>query len=227
MKFQDVLLSVVPFMVFCIPYYFMESIDRTPSALGSRVQVEKRQKDRLDQDSSDISEQIKTEMLTQGIPIELVQSTGIITLKMDDYFRNNDSNLSVSSKMKLKKFFPAYVKGLFHDPYLLKKIRNISITGFSSPRYRQKYLNPFENNPEAFSYNLGLSIARAQKMIEFALGVEIGEYPFKKEFRPLVVVSGQGHLSPIPLDPTLPSDEPCPPFDCARSRRIEIKFVLN
>ena len=112
------------------------------------------------------------------------------------------------------------------------KITGITLTGFASPRYRRKFVNPMSEDREAYEYNLKLSMARSQEIAKYIFGDDIGSYPYKAELKRLTSISGKGYMSPVLfVEGRIPANksvrESCGAFDCAKSRRVEIGFVFR
>jgi hypothetical protein len=74
---------------------------------------------------------------------------------------------------------------------------------------------------------LDLSRKRAEQILAFIFGSEIGDYPHKYRLKVMSKAFGKGHSQPLSLERGLASSEPCGKFDCAKSRRVELSFVLE
>ena len=127
--------------------------------------------------------------------------TGNISLRMDEsfYFTNDSAELKKVAKDKLAKIIPVYADTLLSDPQIANRIDKIAITGYASPRYKGKPMDPLVYNEEAYNYNLLLSMDRARTITEYVFGNEIPSYRFKDKLRTLVNVSGQGYMNAVKL----------------------------
>jgi hypothetical protein len=177
----------------------------------------------------EIASVVKDSLAAQGIMADFDPQNGTLTLSMDDIvqFENASAILKSSAKRQLKKFFPIYAKALMSQGSKDQPISRVTITGHASPRYRQKFVDPSAHDPEAYRFNLNLSKKRARAIIDFAFGDEIGDYQYKEELKRIALGVGAGYSDPIPAKPGLEVIEACGPFDCGRSRRVEIRFYIN
>jgi len=150
------------------------------------------------------------------------------------YFTTDSAELKTSAKQKLSKIIPVYADTLLSDPQIAQRIDKIAITGYASPRYNSQPMDPLVYNKEAYNYNLALSMDRSRTITEFIFGQEIRNYKFKDRLRTLVNVSGQGYMNAVPLaNPSIckvgsrNKSCGCGRFDCFKSRRVEIQFLLK
>ena len=175
-----------------------------------------------------IAKRVANRIQSEGIEIEIDEKTGTITLKMDEafYFKNASYELAQSAKEKMATLIPAYAAALFEDQNVVDRISSVSITGFASPTFRRAFVDPQENDTEAYRYNMELSMKRSQQIAEFIFGGEIGSYPHKSTLKRLTRVSGMGYMKPILADDQS-QDSGCGIYDCTKSRRVEINFHLN
>ena len=107
-----------------------------------------------------------------------------------------------------------------------KYIISVNVTGHASPQYYQQYIDPESEDWKAYSHNLDLSLKRAQQVGYFIFSEDIGKYPYKRELRDITKISGRGYMSPI-LSKGESSPEKCGPYNCRKSRRVEINFSLK
>ena len=213
---------------------------RVTEVLGQKVSVERehrglmaqiREKDyeinKMRNERGNIAKRIATRIESEGIEIAIDEKTGTITLKMDEafYFKNASYELAQSAKEKMATLIPAYAAALFEDQSVVDRISSVSITGFASPTFRRSFVDPEENDTEAYRYNMELSMKRSQQIAEFMFGGEIGSYPHKSTLKRLTRVSGMGYMKPIVADNQ--NDTTCGIYDCTKSRRVEINFHLN
>ncbi|MBF0441866.1 MAG: OmpA family protein, partial [Oligoflexales bacterium] len=183
-----------------------------------------------------IASTLADDLKKAGMDVDIDDKTGKLTMRMDEsfYFQHNSYNLTESAKEKLKKVIPIYTQSLFKNKEISQRISAVTITGFASPRYEGTYVNPISDNLKAFDYNLNLSLNRAREITQYILGDEVGNYPHKEELKAIVSVSGQSYMHPIlkSKDKEKNSseekeDNTCGPYDCAKSRRVEISFMLK
>ncbi len=180
-----------------------------------------------------IARNLSNNLRDKGIDVNIDPTSGKITLRMDDtfYFSNNSFEIADAAKAKIKSLIPVYANSLFKDPKIRKRISAVTVTGFASPYYQGAYVDPDVDNPDAFNHNLELSLNRAREIAEYTLGLAIGEYEFKPILRKLLKVSGKSYLDSIPLSKEERSSPKtkflCGNYDCVKSRRVEINFILN
>lgn len=186
----------------------------------------------FDKKRKDIAHKLIESLKNSGIDVEIDKNTGKLTFHMDEifYFKNNSAELSDTAKQKMKSVFPVYAKTLFGNEKISKQIKFITVTGFASPVYKGRYVDPTEENLEAFDYNLELSFGRARSISNYILGDEIGNYDFKSQLIKKSRVSGSSFANAIPIqegDELKPEDKKCGIYHCTKSRRVEINFILN
>lgn len=157
-----------------------------------------------------------------------VIETGMVSLKVKEsfYFDVDSYVLTEMSKDRLHTLMEIYSQEIFGNEELAAQIESIEFVGHSSPWYKSELIEPTLKYPEAFEYNMKLSIDRAREVVNYVFDGDFIEFAHKDEFRSKVKVSGQGHASPLvlrtPASATLKSDNQCAPYDCERSRRLDI-----
>ena len=187
-----------------------------------------------------IAKLISGNLEASGVKVDINPETGNITLKMDDsfYFNNDSYELSDSAKKKLSQVIPVYTKSLFGTKEIADRIDGISITGFASPKYKRLFVDPVLTIGEAYDYNLELSMNRARQIVTYMFGQEFPDFEFKDKLKLMTSVTGKGFMEPIPYDDENTCSAKnkvsksnvkceCGPFDCKKSRRVEINFVLK
>ncbi len=163
-----------------------------------------------------------------GVTASVNPTSGTLTFSMDALqFPNGSAQLSEAAKRYLRNLIPTYAKSLFGDSIRAGRIAEIRITGHASPRFGLSYVDPKAANQTAKDYNLDLSRRRSQAIADFLFGKEIGTYPHKAEMRIYTRSEGLGHNRPVRAPAGVVSPEPCGPYDCAKSRRVEISFQLK
>ena len=163
----------------------------------------------------------------KGIAAKVNPESGVITLDMDETFRfrNGSAELTPEAREKLKSVIPIYAEKLFNGKSATKLSR-ISITGYASPRYFKQYVDPAERDSAAARLNQKLSEERARQIVEYIVSPEIGDYPHKDRMKGLIRTSGVGHARPLRAPAGQKPIESCGPYDCSRSRRVELNFHL-
>ena len=183
-----------------------------------------------------IAGKIANNLNNSGVEVDIDPNTGNISLRMDEsfYFTTDSAELKASAKQKLGKIIPVYANTLLSDPQIAERIDKIAITGYASPRYKSQPMDPLVYNKEAYNYNLELSMDRSRTITEYIFGEDIPNYKFKDRLRTLVNVSGQGYMNAVPLtNPSICKVSSrnkscgCGRFDCFKSRRVEIQFILK
>jgi len=194
----------------------------------------------IDNERKRIASSIATNLKASGVEVDVNPETGNITLKMDEsfYFKNASFELREEAKEKIGKLIPVYAKSLLGTPKIADRIERIFVTGFASPQFNRSYVDPTQASGEPYEYNLNLSVNRAKEIVAYMFGEQIPAYEFKDRMRSMVSVSGMGFMGSIPLEKnSVCHTDPkalvkfeeciCGPYDCKRSRRVEIEFVLK
>ncbi len=163
-----------------------------------------------------------------GVAASVNPTSGTLTVSMDALqFPNGSAELSEAAKRHLKNLIPTYAKSLFGESTRAGRISEIRISGHASPRFGFNYIDPKAADKTAKEYNLDLSRRRSQAIADFLFGHEIGTYPHKAEMRIYTRSEGFGHNRPVRAPAGMTASEPCGPYDCAKSRRVEISFQLK
>lgn len=194
----------------------------------------------VDNERKKIAEGLIKNLKASGVDVDINPETGNITLRMDEsfYFQNASFELREEAKQKIAKILPVYASSLLGTPQIAKRIESIHVTGYASPKFKKEYIDPSNAEGEAYDYNLELSVSRAREIVMYMLGGEIPAYPYRDQMRKMVNVSGMGLMKSIPhesdsiclKDPDAAKkleECSCGPFDCKKSRRVEIQFVLK
>lgn len=194
----------------------------------------------IDNERKRIASNIANNLKASGVAVDVNPETGNITLRMDEsfYFKNASFQLRDEAKQKIAQIMPIYAKTLLENPKIAQRIESILVTGYASPKFKKEYVDPASVSGEAYDYNLELSVNRAREIVAYMFGQEIEDYTFKDKMRNLVSVSGVGMMKAIPLESdSFCSKDPqasvkfeectCGPYDCKRSRRVELQFVLK
>ncbi len=207
--------------------------NRSPSSfqdLSRQMQQARADLEALGAKRKNFAKELSRELKVQGIQATVNPQSGGLIFEMDETFRfqNGSAELTDEAKLKLKQVIPIYVGRLFNQQKKDSSVRlkQLEITGFASPRYFKKYLPPSERAGDGATANLKLSEDRAQKIADYILGIEIGDYEHKSDLKRLMRISGVGHTQPIRAPASMMQSEPCGPYDCARSRRVELNFKL-
>ncbi len=163
-----------------------------------------------------------------GVAATVNPTSGTLIVSMDALqFPNGSAELSETAKRQLRNLIPTYAKSLFGEASRAGRISEIRISGHASPRFGFNYVDPKAADHTAKEYNLDLSRRRSQAIVDFLFGTEIGAYPHKAEMRIYTRSEGFGHNHPVRAPAGIPAAEPCGPYDCAKSRRVEISFQLK
>jgi len=175
-----------------------------------------------------IMQKILANLKANGVDVEADLQRGVITLRMDDIFNfgNNSYQLNHSARAKLKKIIPIYAEALLGEKDSAEHIAGVTITGFASPRFRRVFVDPIATDYDAYNYNLNLSVKRAEQIAKYIFSNQIGDYNHKTPLREITSVSGKSYMDPVKIDRQV-TVETCGPYDCARSRRVEINFILK
>lgn len=166
-------------------------------------------------------------------PALSLNENGSIIILLDSAFiyRKSRFVLKKSFQKQFREFLPFYAKILFkHDHSDSSIIREINIAGYASPSYKKKYVSLDSFPHSAYSFNLKVSLDRANEINKFIASNSSGDFPFKSMLRNKLAVTGFSFLKPIQNEAEV--DEPkksgsCGPYDCRKSKRIEIQFNLS
>jgi chromosome segregation ATPase len=182
-----------------------------------------------------VADQIKKSFAAGGIAAEVDADTGDVMLSFgNQYFQSGHAELQPGMREILVKAMPAYSSSLFGDPKIAEKIQSVEIVGFASPTYQGRYIDPSslsQTDRKAVNYNLDLSYQRARAIFNYAFDTDKMTFKHQKQMLPLVKVTGRSFLaegqgngkSRVPAD----SDKSCDKGDCAKARRVIIKFTLK
>jgi outer membrane protein OmpA-like peptidoglycan-associated protein len=199
--------------------------------LGSELARTKQQLEQIKQQRRDIASSVSKSLNEHGVQAQVNPASGSITLSMDEAFRfkNGSAELTDSAKEKLRQIMPVYAAKIFSGAGggSSAKPKLLTITGHASPRFNKRYVEPGQAPREASRFNQELSQKRAEQIAAFIFGAEIGDYPNKYRLKAISKVAGRGHSEPLRLQRGLASAEPCGKYDCAKSRRVELSFVLE
>lgn len=207
------------------------------SKLNSSLKKSKKKNNKLSNnlnrvltEKKNISNKIYNRIKDSGIDIDIDEESGIITIKMDEAFQFKRSSFELNdfAKENLGKIIPVYAKSLFEEESIKKRIASVLVTGHASPSYGGKFIDPEDGNEKAYQYNLELSLKRAEQIAHFIFGGDIGNYTFKNHLKKITKIAGKGYMEPL-NSPSLNSNysEKCGVYDCKKSRRVEISFILK
>lgn len=181
-----------------------------------------------------IAQKLCKRLKEANIDVKIDPKTGNIIFSMDEVFlfKRNSYELSPVIKGKLSKLIPVYADELFKDDQIAAFISNINIEGHASPTYRENFVHPKIDFPEAYMHNLKLSSSRANQIVNYILAPEFKSFKYKINFRERIAAIGYSYSKPIKkIGRRLASNDPrerdCKEYDCKKSRRVEISFSLR
>lgn len=170
----------------------------------------------------------------QGLDAQVNLKTGeVILLSGEGFnFEKGSASLSPEAKKILKKLIPVYSSVLLEDEKVLKQISYISMEGHSSPSFGGKPVDLYDQNAEAYAFNMRLSSMRAASVANYLMGKDIGDYPHKERMKSLLQSVGFGYMKPVPLEANrVPASttetQNCGQWDCYKSQRVQINFTLK
>ncbi|HAZ13527.1 MAG: hypothetical protein A2X86_13430 [Bdellovibrionales bacterium GWA2_49_15] len=181
-----------------------------------------------------VAENLKKKLQEAGIG-GINTKTGDVTLSFEkEFFDRGKSELKAGMMETLARFMPKYTQGLFDDAKIADKIQSVEITGFASPTYKGKYIDPNSLNEvdrKAAQYNMDLSIERAKAIFNHIFDRRKLSYKYQDKLRPLVKVTGRGFFeagrAPAGAIPGMNEKEFCKKFDCNQAQRVIIKFNIK
>lgn len=160
-------------------------------------------------------ERIKKNLEHSGVSAEVHSQSGEVTVRFaQDYFDKNRADLKPRMIQILKKLIPIYAKSLFQDPKVAKKIAAIEITGFSTPTYLGKPIDPQSLSSldrHAANYTMDLSYRRAKSIFEYIFDTQRIRFDHQKDLLSRARISVR-------------SD--CDQMDCRNVQKITLKFTL-
>lgn len=174
-----------------------------------------------------------------GLDAKVDLKTGEVVLLSGEgfNFEKGSARLSKEAKLILKKIIPIYSEVLLSDNKIYSQIDTINMEGHSSPSFGGKYVPPTETNPEAYSFNMRLSAMRASSVASYLMSKEIGDYPNKEKMKLLLQSVGLAYMKPVapstvvrgPASVLVKDSNAgqCGPFDCYKSQRVQINFLLK
>lgn len=174
-----------------------------------------------------------------GLDAKVDLKTGEVVLLSGEgfNFEKGSAKISKEAKVILKKIIPIYSEVLLGDLKVYNQISTINMEGHSSPSFAGKYVPPSEFNPSAYSFNMRLSAMRASSVASFLMSHEIGDYPHKDKMKMLLQSVGMAYMRPVArdevfrgpasLDTQEAGSNGCGPWDCYKSQRVQINFLLK
>ncbi len=175
-----------------------------------------------------------------GLDAKVDLKTGEVVLLSGEgfNFEKGSSRLSKEAKVILKKIIPIYSEVLLGDNKIYSQIDTINMEGHSSPSFGGKYVPPTDINSDAYSFNMRLSAIRASAVASYLMSKEIGDYPHKEKMKLLLQSVGLAYMKPVAPSnnivrgpASVPALDPnagqCGPFDCYKSQRVQINFLLK
>ncbi|MBI2520142.1 MAG: hypothetical protein HYV97_06985 [Bdellovibrio sp.] len=189
---------------------------------------------KMEEAQRQVAENLRRKLKDAGIS-GINGKTGDVTLSFEkEFFDRGKAELKTSMMMTLAKFMPKYTQGLFDDAKIADKIQSVEITGFASPTYKGKYIDPNSLNEadrKAAQFNMDLSIERAKAIYNHIFDRRKLKYKYQDKLRPLVKVTGRGFFEndavPAGAIPGMQEKEFCKKFDCNQAQRVIIKFNIR
>jgi len=197
-----------------------------------------------------IADNLSHKFKERGLKINTDPKSGIVTLVMDDnfLFKHGSAKLTKSVRKKLKELIPVYTKGIFENSKIAEAIDSIEVIGHASPVFNKRFVSPYDIYSYAYKFNMKLSYLRANNIKNFISSSVFGEFEHKDNLVSKFVTRGRGYSKPlftkinqkiisktykgriprrIPSSLKIKKSKGCGPFDCKRSRRVEIKFNVK
>ena len=175
-----------------------------------------------------------------GLDAKVDLKTGEVVLLSGEgfNFEKGSTKLSKEAKVILKKIIPIYSEVLLGDNKIYYQIDTINMEGHSSPSFGGKYVPPTEQNSDAYSFNMRLSAMRASSVASYLMSKEIGDYPHKEKMKLLLQSVGLAYMKPVAPTESIvrgpasvqdfqANSGQCGPFDCYKSQRVQINFLLK
>lgn len=177
----------------------------------------------------DFSLKLRKELEQARITIQSYSNERFAIVLDDQYlFFNDQSELGTLNKIKLNALITIITEEIFGEDKDENKLVSVDIVGHSSPRYRSAYINPTDADQEAYAHNLKLSLDRAQRVANTLLSDDFQDFPHKKLIRRKIRVVGKSFSNPVSKREVASQNEGhCGPYDCQKSRRVEIIFQLE
>jgi outer membrane protein OmpA-like peptidoglycan-associated protein len=187
---------------------------------------------------NDVTNKLISKFKDNKLSAQVNKETGeVILLSGEGFnFQRGSSKLSIEAKKILKEIIPVYASVLFEDSKISSQLSSINMEGHSSPSFGGKFVSPADKDDKAYAFNLRLSALRAASVAEYLMSDEIGDYPHKYLMKSLLQAVGYGYMKPLKSS-TIPSpevsrniasmDQDCGPWDCKKSQRVQINFLLK
>ena len=141
-------------------------------------------------------EQIKKELIAELTSVlkkyddvQIDPQTGVLRMESDLLFVTNEDELSEDGKKHLHCFIPEYAGILLSKRRYREQIAQLIIEGHTDDTTSFK-----EDKKAAYTYNLGLSLDRAQNVAEYVFEVP---FAYKQDFRRLLSVNGRSFMAPL------------------------------
>lgn len=151
---------------------------------------------------------------TEAVTVVIDSTSGSVRFSGEVLFNEDSDRLLPAGEKQLEAFAAKYLPVLLGVDRFRENLRAIVIEGHT-------------NTHGPYDYNLRLSQARANSVLDFLLNHAAG---YRQALRQYVTANGRSYADPVPLEgctiePYSEVDPDC--VDQVASRRIEIRFRLN
>ena len=169
---------------------FILLLSSTMLTLENIIAEKKSQLENLDE-----RERIKKELIAEltyelkEYNVQIDPQTGVLRMESDLLFGTNEDELSEDGKKHLHRFIPEYAGILLSKKRYREQIAQLIIEGHTDDTTSFK-----EDKKAAYTYNLGLSLDRAQNVAEYVFEVP---FAYKQDFRRLLSVNGRSFMAPL------------------------------
>ncbi len=196
--------------------------------LGHKDQFDPKTESDLDF-HKELSSQIADDLSKADVDADFDIDTGTVTLDMDEVFKfkTNSHKLSPRAKRKLSQILSIYFGKLLENDNIAELIKSVKITGHASPIFKGIVLDPSITYGKYYTYNMKLSVKRAEEVSRFIKQTVLSNYHNKRYIGDLIEVEGKGYQEPVLISAKTKKVNICGKYDCKKSRRVEISFELK
>lgn len=176
---------------------------------------------------SDLAEQFNQWLNSEKIRVHALDDQHLRVSFSEEFFFSNDHfSLSRENQQQLEKFFQLYGESFLGHQAIESKLESIEFIGHASPWYQGRFIDPLSSQTEAYQHNLQLSLERARSFARFIFSEDFIDFPNKNLMRAKTKISGKSFSEPVAMRQPASTFSLCGPYDCQRSRRVEIVFIF-
>lgn len=225
----------------------MLKVERTLEEHEAEILEREEQANRITVIKDEIIAELSNAFSEQGVNIEIDSLTGAITFKEEDiFFGSGSSRLTQLSRDRIDQVIPIYLNVLL-DQRFEGDVTQIIVEGHTDPQ-PFGYNTSYPRHGSSYIDNLGLSLARAQSVVEYLLLIDYDALAgsgfanledCSDQLKTVLTANGASFsrpldsignvVTPVPYDAIANGsfDPSASEIDNGNCRRVEIQFRLN